>query len=184
MGDKAVFVADDTVHGTELWQSDGTPAGTRPITGFASLSPFPNPFSEHAVARAGSRILFVANDGLTGTRLWTSGGTPETTVALTGCPGGCPTSLGGSDLWQVGGRVFFLGRDAAHGAELWSTDGTGAGTVRVGDLCPGSCSIAVLNVYAVSGTAYLKPGWIASAPSGGATAPPRAPGGSPSSSTI
>src|SRR5437868_6797671 len=35
LNDELLFVADDAAHGTEIWLSDGTAAGTSPVTSFA-----------------------------------------------------------------------------------------------------------------------------------------------------
>jgi ELWxxDGT repeat protein len=130
------FVADDGKGGRDLWRSDGTDAGTRQVTDFST----PYPIGEVAVAKAGGRLLLVASDSpANGYRLWVSGGTPATTVALGGCEGGCPM-LAEPRLATVNGRVLFAGLDSGHGTELWSTDGTGAGTKRLRDICPGTCS--------------------------------------------
>jgi ELWxxDGT repeat protein len=45
-----------------------------------------------------------------------------------------------ANLTPLGRRLLFSAGDAAHGDELWVSDGTVAGTNRVADLCPGTCS--------------------------------------------
>lgn len=134
----AYFLVDDVTGGTDLWRSDGTEAGTYRATAFG----YATPFQSLAMAKAGNRLVFVADDGLTGKRFWTSLGTPATVAPLTGCDGECPMP---SSFFQdipmksLAGRVLFAARDSAHGIELWSTDGTGPGTRLVRDLCPGNC---------------------------------------------
>ena len=134
----AYFLVDDVVGGTDLWRSDGTAAGTRRVTDFG----FATPFEGLHLAKAGNRLIFVANDGLTGKRFWTSLGTPSTVAPLAGCTGDCPVPASFSDITMtsLSGRVFFAASTSARGLKLWSTDGTGPGTRLVRDLCPGSCS--------------------------------------------
>lgn len=56
------------------------------------------------------------------------------------------TGPAGDDLYELligiehGGVSYFPATDPQEGGELWRTDGTAAGTYRLTDLCPGSCS--------------------------------------------
>jgi ELWxxDGT repeat protein len=128
------FVADDGVHGQELWVSDGTAEGTRLVQ---DLNPLvtcdtrgDNPGSgshpcdsepEH-LANVNGTLYFAANDGTHGYELWKSDGTPEGTTLVKdirpGGPGAGPayvTAAGGS-------RFFFSAYDDSHGRELWAYD--------------------------------------------------------------
>jgi ELWxxDGT repeat protein len=137
------FVADDVTGGGDLWRSDGTAAGTRRVTDFGFASPFGSGgegSGELALGKAGNRLVFLASDGITGLRIWTSDGTPAGTAPLEGCPGGCPAVDFATRLATLGNRVLFRGFDLTAGSELWSTDGTAAGTRRLLDICPGLCS--------------------------------------------
>jgi ELWxxDGT repeat protein len=137
LGGEVFFTADDVTHGEELWRSDGTPQGTRRVTGIGYHQPFESSAPNPEVI--GDRVLFLATDGIQPTRLWTVAGSPESAAPLDGCPGGCPEEAFGP-LVRAGGRFVFQGRDADHGLEPWSTDGTAAGTVRLRDICSGTCS--------------------------------------------
>jgi ELWxxDGT repeat protein len=83
-------------------------------------------------------LLVVAGRESTGLDLWSTGGTPETTVRLARlcaapCAGASPPVVVGYD------RVYFSGFDRQHGNEPWVTDGTVAGTFRLGETCVGTC---------------------------------------------
>ncbi|ABU56234.1 MULTISPECIES: ELWxxDGT repeat protein [Roseiflexus] len=73
------FIANDGIHGPELWRSDGTTDGTRlvkdirPGVDGADLSRF------HVV---GDVLFFVANDGVHGHELWRSDGTTDGTFMV------------------------------------------------------------------------------------------------------
>jgi ELWxxDGT repeat protein len=81
-----LFIAVNSMGGrAELWVSDGTAAGTRPALalqgqllgqtdGFPAVRP---------AAAFGARLLFLADDGISGGRLWISDGTPQGTYQLT-----------------------------------------------------------------------------------------------------
>jgi ELWxxDGT repeat protein len=134
----AYFLVDDVTGGTDLWRSDGTRAGTRRVTAFGYATPFPDNLLQ--LARIGDRLVFVADDGLTGVRWWTSRGTPETTAAIP-CAGECPRLEGFSttEYAVVGGQVLFRGWNQLHGEELWATNGTAAPRL-LKDLCGGFCN--------------------------------------------
>ena len=78
------------------------------------------------------RAFFAADDGQTGSELWTSdgttGGTTQFADLLPGTDGSIP-----ADLTVVGTELFFTARDETGERDLWKTDGTTAGTEIVFD---------------------------------------------------
>jgi ELWxxDGT repeat protein len=129
-----VFVADDGVHGPEIWKTDGTAGGTSPLKDITPGSSGSSPFGLTAV---NGRVVFAATDPVHGTEIWATDGTPAGTLLLQDVwPGG--SSSDPREITAVGGQAFFRAADGTHGAELWATDGTAAGTRLVKDLAPGA----------------------------------------------
>lgn len=136
-GSLAYYVADDGVHGRELWRTDGTAAGTfllRDIAPGAASSGADN------LTPVGGVLFFTANDPATGVEIWKTDGTVAGTVLVVdlepGTAGSNPLSL-----TAVGAQLWFTATygDAVtgRGRELYRTDGTAAGTVLVADVRPG-----------------------------------------------
>jgi ELWxxDGT repeat protein len=139
---QAVFQANDGVHGTELWISDGTEAGTQLAK---DINPGPgDSFPSAFVSLGEGHALFVASTLDTGRELWVTDGTPDgTQMVLDINPGpGDGASEGFANASPFGGlgdgRYLFAGTDPQHGSELWVTDGTAAGTHLVKDINPGT----------------------------------------------
>ncbi|MDH5447030.1 MAG: hypothetical protein OEY52_15895 [Gammaproteobacteria bacterium] len=123
-GSNIFFLADDNVHGYELWvkKPDGTTQLLKDINtiedGYSSIG---------NLTAHGDLLFFTANDGVNGLELWVSNGTAEGTnmvVDLTGDEGGSSlswlTSKPESDLY------FFR-----NGNELWRSNGTAEATTQV-----------------------------------------------------
>ena len=66
----------------ELWTSDGTPAGTRPLTRFAEPLPFDRLPDESVGTVIDGVLYFLADDG-TGRDLWQTDGTVQGTRRVT-----------------------------------------------------------------------------------------------------
>ena len=80
----------------------------------------------------GTKAIFSANDGTTGTEPWVTDGTNNGTLLLNNIfPGS--TSSDPSGFLTVGNSTFFAAR-SMNGRELWKTDGTVAGTSMVMDI--------------------------------------------------
>ncbi|HEX6864245.1 MAG TPA: hypothetical protein VF414_15555, partial [Thermoanaerobaculia bacterium] len=141
-GKRVYFVADDSVHGLELWRSDGTPNGTRRLTEFDHPRPFPSPVSGERllVEEIKDRAVFMASDGITLPKVWTSTGDPGSVTPLPDpCGGACELLPEYPLMVRSGDRAFYVANDGVHGFELWSTDGTLQGTRMLLDACPGKC---------------------------------------------
>ena len=73
------FTAKDVTHGTELWRSDGTVAGTSLVKDIRSGSDSSDP---GLLTNVNGTLFFTANDGTTGRELWKSDGTAAGTVLV------------------------------------------------------------------------------------------------------
>jgi len=107
----------------QLWITDGTEAGTFPLTDFHT-SPF-DPAASPEMAKAGNTVFFVALD-----QLWATDGTAAGTAPVLSSPteGGSPT-----DLTVFHNALYFMADTRRNdlGRALWRSDGTAAGTSTV-----------------------------------------------------
>ncbi|MEM7199247.1 MAG: hypothetical protein AAF628_03215 [Planctomycetota bacterium] len=90
---------------------------------------------EGLVVTPSGRLFFAADDGTgAGRELWTSLGSPASTVPIdvaSGAPSSSPAEI---RPVPSGAGVYFAARDGARGEELWFSNGTGAGTVLIADI--------------------------------------------------
>src|SRR5262245_16464413 len=130
LGKQVLFVADDGLHGVELWRSDGSEAGTVLVKDIADGSSNPVLFEA-----SGGALLFMANDGRNGRELWRTDGTGSGTYLLKDFSPGPGSSIIETVPTRVG--QWILKVDVKAGCpKLWRSDGTAPGTVPVDDaLC-------------------------------------------------
>jgi ELWxxDGT repeat protein len=115
-GNGFAFYADDGVHGSEVWGTDGTAAGTRLVS---DIVPGPLGSNPSGLATAGGRLYFAADDGIHGRELWESDGTAAgTRMAQDINPGPAPSNPSG--MTAAGGLLFFSADDGLTGQELWA----------------------------------------------------------------
>lgn len=120
----------DSLEPGELWTSDGTVAGTRPLRALRGGT------LREAVA-LGDGALLVADSPATGYELWWTDGTPGGTRLVEDLRAG-PSSSEPSLLGLLGDIALLAADDGIHGRELWRSDGTAGGTYLVADLRPGA----------------------------------------------
>src|SRR5262249_53722304 len=133
VNNRLFFVADDGVHGPELWTSDGTATNTalvkdiNPGSG-GSLNPV-----NARLINVGRTVCFVADDGEHGPEVWRSDGTADGTVLVADIALGSD-SVAVSMLTDVASALFFRGAVGGPWADhdwglLYKSDGTPDGTV-------------------------------------------------------
>ena len=129
---KTVFSAYDSTHGSELWITDGTSAGTYLLK---DINPV-HDSSPRGFALAGGKVVFAANTPTVGGELWVTDGTAAGTSLLKDInPAG---SSNPTYMTALGPRSIFVADDGTHGSEPWVTDGTAGGTSLLADIKPGS----------------------------------------------
>ncbi|MEO0652555.1 MAG: hypothetical protein AAFZ65_17915, partial [Planctomycetota bacterium] len=129
LGDKTLFTAyTATGIPRQLWTTDGTLAGTTPLTALQGQS-FVGP-AELTVL--GDRILFRVDDGIHGIELWTTDGTEAGTQLLVDLRPG-PMSSTPRSLEVAGDELYFWANISDQTVGLYRTDGTSAGTVLISD---------------------------------------------------
>jgi ELWxxDGT repeat protein len=134
MNNTLYFAANDGVHGTELYKSDGTASGTVLVKDINPGSGDSNPTD---LTPVGTTLYFSADDGVHGQELWKTDGSAAGTVLVKDINPGNSGS-GVTSMADINGTLFFCANDGTHGAELWKSDGTAAGTVLVKDINSGS----------------------------------------------
>jgi ELWxxDGT repeat protein len=153
------FAAADPTAGLELWHSDGTADGTRRVRdidpGEESGLIDPDGVLIERTARAGGRLLVVADDGSHGPEVWASDGSTGGTALLRDIDPRPPALVEdfALPLVEVGSLALFAPLDAETGIEPWISDGTTDGTRRIADIAPGArSSLAGSRTFAVTRT--------------------------------
>jgi ELWxxDGT repeat protein len=129
------FNADDTVHGAQLWTSNGNAAGTHLVDAIDSPGgSYPDP-----IGALNRKLLFLtyteSQNSFGNFRLWTTNGAASGTALLTSL---APNGMAAP--YMDGKQVFFAGQ-VENDVEPWVSNGTASGTHVLKDIDPsGSAS--------------------------------------------
>jgi ELWxxDGT repeat protein len=118
------FGSDASLHGRELWSSDGTAEGT---SLFMDVEPGSTSGVGNNPLAAAGHLYFISSDG---SKLWKSDGTPGGTSLIKNLS---PDHVSGQTLLFANGLVFFPVVKATYGFQLWRSDGTTTGTFALRD---------------------------------------------------
>ena len=145
-GNLAYFTARNATNGNELWQTDGTAAGS---TLAADINTNTESSSAELFVVAGNRYFFRAYTPQYGWELYSS-------TSATGSASLVKDIRLNGDSYPdnfvvSGNKVFFRADDGVRGRELWVTDGTSAGTRIVKDICPFSYDCGSTIQWAING---------------------------------
>lgn len=142
-----VFLSSDPTRGSELWITNGRPAGTRLVK---DILEGPEDSLIRSLTVVQDRLYFRAFNSLPYAvfGLWTSDGTELGTSLLVDQPTG--------ELYAGSRWLYFRSDDSVHGVELWRSDGTAVGTFMVYDINPsGNSNPDVRHLFEVDGTTYF-----------------------------
>lgn len=136
-GNKIFFSANDgAVNGREVWETDGTAAGTQLFANinFGNANSDPDQFTV-----LGSNMIFAATNAVTGRELFITDGTTVGTVILKNInpSGGDATP---NNVTKIGSNIYFSADNGTDGLELWKSDGTTSGTIQIKDINPTGAS--------------------------------------------
>ena len=122
---KIYFSAYDQTNGRELWETDGTEAGTVTVKDInsGSGSSTPNDTSEYKNETRGffifnNKMYFMADDGTNGVELWQSDGTANGTSMVADINSGTGSSFP-ADFKALGSSIYFAATTGTYGRELW-----------------------------------------------------------------
>ncbi len=155
LGGGLYVAASDSLHGNEIWYSDGTAAGTHLVADIEPGTDSSNPTNFFADPAGFSGGVFVAaGDTSNGTELWVTNGTEAGTQRVKDINAGTASSSP-SFFTALGSNVLFKANGDASGISFWKTDGTAAGTQVAVDVNPKSQGSSPTNFAKVGNDLYF-----------------------------
>ena len=149
---KLAFAATEDSTGTELYETDGTTAGTVLIE---DLRPGTDSSNPSDLTDVDGTLFFAADDAVAGAELWISDGTEAGTSVVEDIN---PNGSDGSNpqgLRAANGALYFAADDGSNGTELWISDGSAAGTSMLDDINPGTDSSDPGELTELNGTLFF-----------------------------
>ena len=151
LSNKFIFGVSDGAATSDLWQSDGTPAGTTVFKSFSFANndyPFILTNYQYDLNTGtlttplfqGNKFFFAATTDAEGRELWVSDGTLANTRIVKDINAGAGGSTDYPSYAFTADTLFFSADDGIKGNELWKTDGTLANTVLRADINVGAGS--------------------------------------------
>ncbi|MFT5513361.1 MAG: ELWxxDGT repeat protein, partial [Bacteroidia bacterium] len=131
---KLVFIADDGTNGRSIFSSDGTPAGTNRHFGVAQVDGLNNEVK--LLAGTDDFLYFRVTNQDSGTKLWKTNMTPETTIIVRDLEG----VNGSSEILNYtafNNQFYFSAEHPEFGIELYVSDNSVDGARVVEDLYEG-----------------------------------------------
>lgn len=121
------FTAEDSVHGGELWATNGTETGTYMVKDI-----FPGNKSSYAYSlkALGNVLYFVASNGSNGYELWRSDGTSQGTYMVKDIAIGSANSQI-PVMAALDTKLVFQASDSSGNNAIYITDGSEAGTKKL-----------------------------------------------------
>lgn len=144
-GDRLFFVADDGVHGSELWCSDGSSDGTFMVR---DISPGRESSAPYKLCPVDSRFYFAADDGVHGQELWTTDGTEASTRMVADLNPG----VASTDLWSFapfGDQLLFCAKVPEYGEEIFIVNNRSESPRLLKDIVTGSRDSGPHNIVPV-----------------------------------
>jgi ELWxxDGT repeat protein len=130
----------------EVWASDGTGAGTRPVTSFGHRERLLLP-EDAPLTLLDGRVWFVADDGAHGFELWSAGLKPESLRRASDFPTPNPEI---TDFGKAGDRIVLVTGGYSGNPKLWSSRGDFRSTAQLTG-CPGGCPRPIGPLAALEG---------------------------------
>lgn len=131
-GQGRVFFFARDASGFEVWTSNGTAAGTRPVTSFAPAEPFPE---KRFLNLFSGRAWFVADNGTHGRELWSVGGQPGSVRRVSNFP---DPAMSFTDVGKSGARIVFVAARPGGERKIWTSRGDFRSTAPLSG-CQGGC---------------------------------------------
>jgi ELWxxDGT repeat protein len=111
------FAGDDQTHGSQLWETDGTAAGTKMV---AQLDVGNALYSNSEITAIGNEIYFSADTPSGGEQLWESDGTAGNTRVVDS------SVRNPTDLTNIGGTLYFVAYGTDNSLDLFKLSGSTA----------------------------------------------------------
>ncbi len=160
---KLIFCAKGTTGTYQLWQSDGTLAGTSILKQIATNNVDSNPKNFTIFnSTSGTKLYFSANNGANdfwgiNDELWQTDGTTAGTVinsemnqATTSSPGSFPRGF-----TVFGSNFYFTANVSPPGEEFYRNDGSLGGATLVRDINPGAANSSPKNFTVANGKLFF-----------------------------
>ncbi len=156
LGNKVIFYGNDDAHGSELWISDGTLAGTHLLKDISigrGSSMTNDSYSEFVILN--DKAYFIVTDDTGKLNIWRTDGT-EAGTELFHNIGGNTYGNSISKLKIVGGSLYYIITTIGSSTEnkIWKTDGTVAGTILIKSIFSNIAS-AVFSVTATNNRLFF-----------------------------
>ena len=136
IGGELFFTADEATHGNQVWETNGTVAGTVQLSDGHDVNGVNGGIFPSDLTAVGNEVFFSATTISHGYQIWETNGTAAGTQMVSDIDPG-NNGIFPTDLTAVGNTLYFVGYDANDGMQLFESNGTAAGTQMVADI-PGA----------------------------------------------